>query len=93
MNTNLFNILTESGFPYRKGKFYTPVLEHLPLDYHLNLLATKILEEVVEVCFSRERQYYNLQISTPDFSEKNIWAEGGTACNQIVSDIHSHFGK
>ena len=96
MNKDLINMIKNSGFPLRQGYFYTPVQEHLPLDYHLNLLVQGVIERCVEVCRTHERQYQELQRSTDRFRASQgvpepdgygTWTRCEGACNLIATDL------
>jgi hypothetical protein len=67
-----------------------------PLKYNGTLDVEKFAEMIVKdflsMCESERDGYLNLRKSTLDFDEKNIYAEGETACDRIRIMAKRRFG-
>ena len=66
-------------------------------DHIWNILSTGrfaelIVKESMTMCDELKAQYFTWQKGTMDFDEKNIYAEGGAACNVIKNKMKKHFG-
>ena len=54
--------------------------------------AELIVQDFLSICKTEGDGYYKLRKSEVDFSEKNIYAEGETACDRIRVMTKRHFG-
>lgn len=54
--------------------------------------AELIVRESIAMCDELQAQYLTSRKSTTDFREKNIYAEGETACDIIKNKLKKQFG-
>jgi hypothetical protein len=54
--------------------------------------AKLIVQECIAMCDEAREKYFDAQVRTDNFSEKNIHASGGVACKNIREQIAEHFG-
>lgn len=58
----------------------------------LNDFAQEIIQDFLSICEAERDGYLKLRKSSFDFEDKNIYAEGESACDRIRIMTKRHFG-
>jgi hypothetical protein len=71
--------------------------EVAPFDFHfrqrqLEQFVQLLAQECVTLCNDTQKSYRKHRMSTSDFQDKNMYAEGEAACDVIRFNIKKHFG-
>lgn len=67
-------------------------IENSQDQYDMEKFAELIVQECIAMCDEAREKYFDAQVRTDNFSEKNIHASGGVACKNIGEQIAEHFG-
>lgn len=51
-----------------------------------------IVSECVNICEAKRAEYTKLSKDADNFTDKNLWAEGGISAHRIRISIQEHFG-
>jgi hypothetical protein len=55
-------------------------------------LAELIVQECMTMCDNVSADYFKHRKAADDFQDKNIYAEGESACDEVRYEIKKHFG-
>jgi hypothetical protein len=57
-----------------------------------NKFAELIVAECMTMCDNVSADYFKHRKAADDFQDKNIYAEGESACDEVRCEIKKHFG-
>lgn len=90
MNKRIKELAKEAGINLTPAQF-SGVLEDEVSEFELENFAQLVAEECMEICKETQDNYRKQRAATDDFSTKNIFAQGESACAKIRYEMIKKF--
>ncbi len=86
MNERIKELAEQAGV----GFLFDP--DAVVLTFKMEKFAELIVQECMTMCDNVSADYFKHRKAADDFQDKNILAEGESACDEVRYEIKKHFG-
>jgi hypothetical protein len=88
---NIIKELAEQAMIFSHENGGWRISTHVPNDFK-EKFAELLMQECMTICNETQAEYTTAQLSVYEFSEKNIHANGASACERVRNKIKRRFG-
>jgi hypothetical protein len=98
MNERIEKLAEQAGFTVARGyglKDTVPkdvFIANVCVSDEMKKFAELIVQECMTMCDNVSADYFKHRKAADDFQDKNIYAEGESACDEVRYEIKKHFG-